>query len=161
MWWRGFEKSFWTISIVRLCKLHYTLSCAFHHFCDPSTSTLIVCVFHCSHCSIFILQKYISLRLITGCVYILLIIDFPTFFLLISYLLIQFMHHHYCHQRMLMIEKSGFLSNKSSKTYRTSQYRITWIVSYVTDFAIAHKLYGWFLSTNYSSVIYSTGIFPK
>lgn len=80
-----------------------------------AASTLIVYDFHCSFCSIFILQKYISLTLITVCVWFLLIIDFPPFYLLVSYLLIQFMHHHYRHQRMLITENCGFLFNNQAK----------------------------------------------
>lgn len=123
-----------------------------------ATSTLIVSDFHCSLCSIFILQKYISLTLIIVCVCFLLIIDLPSFYLLVSYLLIQFMHHHYCHQRMLITEKCGFLFNKSSQTCKTSHYLndVTCHLSYyiypthcITDFC-QHASY---------LVIYSVGIF--
>lgn len=105
-----------------LCTSCITLSLPFTISMIQATSTLIVYDFHCSLCSIFILQKYISLTLIIVCVCFLLIIDFPSFYLLVSHLLIQFMHHYYCHQRMLIAEKCGFLFNKSSKICRTSQY---------------------------------------
>lgn len=84
--------------------LHYLL--LFTISMIQATSTLIVYDFHCSFCSIFILQKYISLTLIIVCVWFLLIIDFPSFYLLVSYLLIQFLHHHYCHQRMFITGKN-------------------------------------------------------
>lgn len=120
----AFKKSFWT-DFHCFCgpvALHYLLP--FTISVIQATATLIVSDFHCSLCSIFIPQKYISLTLIVVCVCFLLIIDFPSFYLLVSYLLVQFMHHHYCHQRMLITEKCAFLFNKSSKTCRTSHYLI-------------------------------------
>lgn len=122
VWGGGLLKGFWTdfhcfsVQVV----LHYLLP--FIISMIQATSTLIVCDFHCSLCSIFILQNYISLTLIIVCVCFLLIIDFLSFYLLVSYLLIQFMHHHYCHPRMLIAEKCSFLFNRSSKICKTSHY---------------------------------------
>lgn len=105
-----------------VCTTCITLSFAFHHIWDASYIHP-----NCLWFSLFPLFHFYSAEIYftyTNCCLcmILLIIDFLSFYLLVSYLLIQFMHHHYCHQRMLITEKCGFLFNKSSKICRSSYY---------------------------------------
>lgn len=126
MWyvWRGgLLKSFWkdfhcfSVQVVLHYLLPFTMSMI------QATSTLIVCDFHCSLCSIFILQKYISLTLIIVCVCF--FVNYRSSILLSSCFLVP----HPIHASLLLSSKNvygwkkcGFLCNKSSKTYKTSHY---------------------------------------
>lgn len=88
-----------------------------------ATCTLIVYDFHCSLCSIFILQKYISLTLIIVCVCF--FVNYRFSLLLSS----CFLFPHPIHALLLLSsnyvycwKKWGLLFNKSSKTCKTSHY---------------------------------------
>ena len=108
VWGGGLLKELLNRFSLFLCTSCIILSFAFHHFYDPSyihPNCLwfpLLTLFHFYSTEIYFTYT-------NYCVWFLLIIDFPSFYLPVSYLLIQFMHRHYCHQRMLIIEKWGFL----------------------------------------------------
>ena len=109
VWGGGLLKELLNRFSLFLCTSCIILSFAFHHFYDPSYIHP-----NCLWFSFLTLFHFYSTEIYftytNYCVWFLLIIDFPSFYLPVSYLLIQFMHRHYCHQRMLIIEKRGFLS---------------------------------------------------
>lgn len=122
-----------------------------------ATSTLIVCDFHCSLCSIFILQKYISLTLIIVCVCF--FVNYRSSILLSSCFLVP----HPIHASLLLSSKNvygwkkcGFLCNKSSKTCKTSHY-LHDVIYCVTS----HILYHWLPLSSYLLVSYSLCIFQS
>ena len=109
VWGGGLLKELLNRFSLFLCTSCIILSFAFHHFYDPSYIHP-----NCLWFSFLTLFHFYSTEIYftytNYCVWFLLIIDFPSFYLPVSYLLIQFMHRYYCHQRMLIIEKRGFLS---------------------------------------------------
>lgn len=99
-------------------------------------------------------RNIFSLTLIIVCVCFLLIIDILSFYLLVSYFLIQFMHHYYCHQRTLIAKKNVvFFSINQAKLVKLL---ITWamlhVICYLLLTSVNKSLFSYVFHTYVSRV---------
>lgn len=124
-----------------------------------ATSTLIVCDFHCSLCSIFILQKCISLTIIIVC---------ECFFVNYRFSILFsscFLFPHPIHASLLLSSKNVYCWKNvvffSINQAKLVKLLITCMMLYVINCVMSHILCHWLPSTSYLLVIYPICSFSK